>query len=86
VWLYKGSFSLSEDTFETEEVDVKDQTAKLKATFYAREYDGAYRVIADEDAASYEATTGTEWFTTVRTANSNIILRLISVKASKPFN
>jgi len=65
VWLYKGSFSLSEDTFETEEVDVKDQTAKLKATFYAREYDGAYRVMADEDATSYEATTGTEWFTSV---------------------
>jgi len=65
VWLYKGSFSLSEDTFETEEVDVKDQTAKLKATFYAREYDGAYRVIADEDATSYEVSTGTAWFDSV---------------------
>jgi len=65
VWLYKGSFSLSEDTFETEEVDVKDQTAKLKATFYAREYDGAYRTFADEDEEGYEPTTGTAWFTAV---------------------
>jgi phi13 family phage major tail protein len=65
VWLYKGSFELTEDTYETEEDKVKGQTAKLKGTFYAREFDGAFRIIADEDATGYVATTGTNWFTTV---------------------
>ncbi|MBU3153897.1 major tail protein [Clostridium estertheticum] len=65
VWLYKGSFEITEDTFESSEDKLKDQTAKLKATFYAREFDGAYRLIADEDAKDFEATTATTWFTTV---------------------
>lgn len=65
VWLYKGTFELSEDSFETEEVELKDQTAKLKATFYPRDYDGAYRAIADEDATGYEPATGTAWFEAV---------------------
>ena len=65
VWLYKGTFELCEDTYETEEEKTKTQTAKLKATFYAREYDDAYRIIADEDATGYLPTTGTEWFTKV---------------------
>ena len=65
VWLYKGTFELCEDTYETEEEKVKTQTAKLKATFYAREFDEAYKLIADEDATGYLPATGTEWFTKV---------------------
>lgn len=66
VWLYKGTFELMEDEFETEEDTTKTQTAKLKATFYAREFDGAYRLLCDEDATGYVALTGTEWFTAVQ--------------------
>lgn len=66
VWLYKGSFELCEDNFDTEEDKLKSQTAKLKATFYAREFDGAYRLIAEEDAIGFEPTTATGWFTEVQ--------------------
>lgn len=66
VWLYKGTFELCEDTFETAEDTLKDQTATLKATFYSRDYDGAYRLIADEDAVGFLPITATEWFTEVQ--------------------
>jgi phi13 family phage major tail protein len=66
VWLYKGNFELTEDEFETEEDKTKTQTAKLKGTFYAREFDGAYRLIADADATGFLPITATEWFTEVQ--------------------
>lgn len=65
VWLYKGSFELTEDDYETEEDKPKAQTAKLKGTFYARENDGAFRIILDEDEIDADATTLTGWFTAV---------------------
>lgn len=66
VWLYKGSFDLVADEYNTEEDKVKSQTAKLKGTFYARENDGAYRLIADEDATGIDTTMISAWFTTVQ--------------------
>lgn len=65
VWLFKGSFELTEDEYATEEDKAKGKTAKLKGTFYAREYDGAYRLMADEDETEIDKATIDGWFTKV---------------------
>lgn len=66
VWLYKGSFEITEDEYTTEEDKANGKTAKLKGTFYAREYDGAYRLMLDEDETGVDATTLANWFTAVQ--------------------
>lgn len=66
VWLYKGSFAIPDDQYDTEEDKVKTQTAKLKGTFYPRESDGAYRVMADDDEVGIDATIIENWFTQVQ--------------------
>lgn len=65
VWLYKGSFELTEDEYATEEDKANGKTAKLKGTFYARENDGAYRLMADEDETEIDKATIDGWFTKV---------------------
>ena len=65
VWLYKGSFEITEDTYETEEDKTKAQTATLVGTFYPRESDGAFRIIADEDSELMEPAFITSFFTAV---------------------
>jgi len=65
VWLLKGKFELAEDQYETEAERPKAQSAKLKGSFYARDFDGNYRFIADEDADAIEQAIITSWFTTV---------------------
>jgi len=67
VWLLKGSFELTDDSYETETDKVKDQTASLNGTFYARDYDGNYRIIADSDAAGFTPEIASGWFTAVPT-------------------
>lgn len=65
MWLLKGSFELVEDEFETVAENMNSKTAKLVGTFYAREYDGNYRYIADTDQEEINKTIITDWFTTV---------------------
>lgn len=65
VCLYKGKFELSADNYETESEKIKTQTATLKATFMAREFDGNYRLIADEDTDGVVVADLEKWFTTV---------------------
>lgn len=65
VWLFKGSFELAGDTFETEAEKIKDQTASLTGTFYAREFDGNYKITADSDEVGAVPATLTAWFTAV---------------------
>ena len=65
VWLYKGSFSLNDDTYESEADKFKDQTASLDATFYSRDSDNAYRLIADEDEISMDMAFINAFFTAV---------------------
>lgn len=67
IWLLKGSFSLNDDTFESEADKFKDQTASLDATFYSRDSDGAYRLIADEDEVGMLPEYITAFFTAVPT-------------------
>jgi phi13 family phage major tail protein len=65
VWLLKGKFELVGDEFDTEADKPKTQTAKLKGTFYARDFDGNYRFIADEDEAEIDPAIIAAWFTAV---------------------
>lgn len=67
VCLYKGKFELGGDTFETQSDKIKTQTATLKATFMARESDGAYRLIGDTDTPGVVKADLDAWFTTVPT-------------------
>ncbi|TCT14575.1 phi13 family phage major tail protein [Natranaerovirga pectinivora] len=65
VWLLKGKFELAEDEYDTEGEKPQPKSAKLKGTFFARDYDGNYRFIADEDATGIDQTIVEEWFAEV---------------------
>lgn len=81
VWLYKGSFSLSDDNFESETDKPKDQTSSLTATFYSRDFDGAYRLIADEDAAGMDPAFITAFFNTVATIPVGAAVTTVTIVA-----
>lgn len=66
VWLYKGKFELASDEYATEEDKPKTQSAKLKGTFVARDNDGNWRLIADEDETGVSTTLISAWFTAVQ--------------------
>lgn len=65
VWLLKGKFELASDEYDTEGEKPKVQSAKLKGTFFARDYDGNFRFIGDEDAEGVDTTIISGWFTAV---------------------
>jgi phi13 family phage major tail protein len=65
VWLLKGKFELATDEYDTEAEKPKAQSAKLKGSFYPRDFDGNYRFIADEDADGVDATIIGAWFDAV---------------------
>lgn len=67
VCLFKGKFDITEDSFETQADKVKSQTAKIKGTFVARDSDGYWRLIGDEDATGADATALAAWLTAVPT-------------------
>ena len=51
VWLLKGKFELATDEYDTEAEKPSPKSAKLKGTFFSRDFDGNFRFIADEDEA-----------------------------------
>jgi phi13 family phage major tail protein len=65
VWLLKGKFELASDEYDTEGEKPQPKSAKLKGTFFPRDYDGNYRFIADEDQAGIDQTIIDGWFTAV---------------------
>lgn len=65
VWLLKGKFETNDIEAKTLEDKPDFQTATIKGTFVAREFDKAYIKIADGDATGFVETTGTNWFTSV---------------------
>ncbi|MDD4802298.1 MAG: phage tail protein [Syntrophomonas sp.] len=65
VWLLKGKFELAADEFDTEADKPQPKSAKLKGTFFARDFDGNYRFIADEDGTGIDASIISAWFTAV---------------------
>jgi phi13 family phage major tail protein len=66
VALFKGKFELPTDNFETQADKIKTQTATIKGTFMAREFDGNWRLIGDEDVDGANSSLS-EWLTTVPT-------------------
>lgn len=65
VWLLKGKFELAADEYDTEAEKPAPKSAKLKGTFYSRDYDGNYRFIADEDEVDIDPAIIAAWFTAV---------------------
>ena len=65
VWLLKGKFELTADEYDTEAEKPQPKSAKLKGSFYAREFDGNFRFIADEDEVGVDLAIITAWFTAV---------------------
>ena len=64
-WLFKGKFEEPSIENGTTEDKPKFQTPKVKGTFIMRNYDNGWMKTADEDHASYVATTGANWFNSV---------------------
>lgn len=65
-WLYKGVFEEITDEGQTKDDKPAVKTAKLKATFLPRSFDGLLDVSADEEETGFVSTTATDWFTTVQ--------------------
>jgi len=65
VWLLKGKFELATDEYDTEAEKPSPKSAKLKGTFFSRDFDGNFRFIADEDEAGADPTIIAAWFTAV---------------------
>lgn len=67
VKLLKGKFAEPEDNFQGKDTSTHWNTAKLTGHFVVREYDSAWKRVADEDATDYESATGDGWYRTVDT-------------------
>jgi phi13 family phage major tail protein len=65
-WLYKGVFEEITDEGQTKDDKPAVKTAKLKATFIPRTFDGLLDVSADEEETGFTADTATSWFTEVQ--------------------
>ncbi len=65
VWLLKGKFELTADEYDTEAEKPQPKSAKLKGSFYARDFDGNFRFIADEDETGIDPAIIAAWFTAV---------------------
>lgn len=68
VKLLKGKFAIPNDSYETKKENVSFQTDKISGKFVARDYDGKWKLTAEEDATGYLEATGTGWFTAVEPA------------------
>ena len=71
VWLYCGRFDQGvEDDYHTTEGSTTTQTAKLNASFYARELDGDYHISVDESNLLETNTSAkaaiADWFSAVQ--------------------
>lgn len=62
VWMLKGQFQIPDDDYKTKGEKVEFQSQKISGKFVIRDYDGAYKKTADEDAEGYVETTGQNWF------------------------
>ncbi len=65
VWLLKGKFELTADEYDTIAEKPTPKSAKLKGTFYSRDFDGNFRFIADEDEVGADPTILSGWFSAV---------------------
>lgn len=65
VWLSKGKFAEPEQKNETKKESVAFNTPTINGQFAKRDFDDTWESMADEDAAGYIASTGTDWFSQV---------------------
>ena len=65
VVLYKGSFGIGEDEYQTKEDSISFQTSKLTGTFLPTVHDGNWRASINEDSAAAKPETISKWFTKV---------------------
>lgn len=65
VVLYKGSFGIGEDEYQTKEDSISFQTSKLSGTFLPTIHDGNWRASVNEDSAGIQPTVIEKWFTEV---------------------
>lgn len=65
VVLYKGSFGIGEDEYQTKEDSISFQTSKLSGTFLPTIHDGNWRASVNEDSAGIQPTVIENWFTKV---------------------
>ena len=63
--LLKGKFSTPESNTQTKGNKVNFQTGKITGKFVKRQYDDAWRIMADTDASGYTTTTGDNWYQSV---------------------
>lgn len=65
VVLYKGSFGIGEDEYQTKEDSVSFQTTTITATFLPTVFNGDWRASVNEDSESVGEDVVNEWFTKV---------------------
>ncbi len=65
VWLLKGKFEITADEYDTEAEKPQPKSAKLKGSFFSRDYDGNFRFIADDDEVGIDPAIIAGWFTAV---------------------
>lgn len=65
VVLYKGSFGVGEDEYNTKEDSISFQTTTITATFLPTVFNGDWRASVNEDSEAADAVTIQEWFTKV---------------------
>lgn len=70
VKMLKGKFSEPEENYQGKEEKVTWNTPKIVGHFVVREYDKAWKRVADEDTEDYVETTGTNWYTDVDPAST----------------
>lgn len=70
VVLYKGSFGIGEDEYQTKEDSISFQTSKLTGTFLPTSHNGNWRGSINEDSAAAKPEIINKWFEEVYGATS----------------
>lgn len=65
VKMLKGKFSEPEENYQGKEEKVTWNTPKIVGHFVVRDFDKAWKRVADEDAEGFEETTGSDWYKNV---------------------
>lgn len=68
VKLLKGKFAEPEDNYQGKDSSVHWNTPSLVGHFVVREYDKAWKRVADEDGDDFEETTAENWYKSVEAA------------------
>ena len=82
VWYLKGQFTLPDDSYKTKEEKTSPNMPKMTGKFLRRDFDGAYKIWADEDDPTVPASVIENWFNAVPiTITAPDALTLVTVPA-----